>query len=63
MTARWRNELPALSSELPITIRTPEHLLDAIDRFREELDDKPNRPEAIRRLLMKALSGTVRTQK
>jgi metal-responsive CopG/Arc/MetJ family transcriptional regulator len=47
----------SLSSELPITIRTPEDMLAAIDRFRNSLQDKPSRPEAIRRLLKSALLG------
>ena len=52
----------SLSSELPITIRTPEDLLAAIDRFRYSLDDTPSRPEAIRRVLKSALSGLIREQ-
>jgi hypothetical protein len=50
----------SLRSELPITIRTPEDMLAAIDRFRDSFAVKPSRPEAIRRLLDDALSGLKR---
>ncbi|MCB1340043.1 MAG: hypothetical protein KDK24_03045 [Pseudooceanicola sp.] len=38
-------------AELPITVRTPQELLDALDRFRASFEDNPTRPEAIRRVL------------
>ncbi len=41
------------SEEVAVRIRRP--LLNALDAWREAQDDKPSRPEAVRRLLKLAL--------
>lgn len=40
-----------------LTLRLPRDLLDAVDTFRRQESDLPTRPEAIRRLLRKALNA------
>jgi hypothetical protein len=39
----------------PVTLRLIRNDLDAVDHWREAQPDQPNRPEAIRRLVRKAL--------
>lgn len=40
-----------------MNLRLPRDLLDALDTFRRDTSDLPNRPEAIRRLLRDHLIG------
>lgn len=47
---------PAADTE-PVNLRLPRDLLDALDTFRRDTSDLPNRPEAIRRLLRDHLIG------
>lgn len=46
---------PPVDSEA-VTLRLPRETLDAVDAFRKSEPDLPTRPEAIRRLLAKALT-------
>lgn len=46
---------PPVDSEA-VNVRLPRDMLDAVDAFRRTEDDLPTRPEAIRRLVEKALT-------
>jgi metal-responsive CopG/Arc/MetJ family transcriptional regulator len=46
---------PPVDSEA-VNVRLPRDMLDAVDAFRRNEDDLPTRPEAIRRLVEKALT-------
>jgi len=45
---------PPVDSE-QITVRIQRPMLDALDDWRERQDDKPGRPEAVRRILKKEI--------
>ena len=45
---------PPVDSE-QITVRIQRPMLDALDDWRDQQDDKPGRPEAVRRILKKEL--------
>jgi hypothetical protein len=49
---------PATGKGTPIMVRIQPHGLTALDGWIERQDDKPSRPEAIRRLVEKALART-----
>ena len=42
----------------PITVRVPPAQLEAVDAWRATQPDKPTRPEAVRRLVEKALADS-----
>jgi hypothetical protein len=46
---------PATGVNPSIHLRVPEGLLEAIDDFRRRQPDQPSRPEAVRRVLERAL--------
>ena len=46
---------PATGQGTPIQVRLQPDLLASLDAWREGQDDKPTRPEAVRRLLDKSL--------
>jgi metal-responsive CopG/Arc/MetJ family transcriptional regulator len=45
---------PAVDSE-EVSVRIKRPMLDSLDSWRDQQDDKPGRPEAIRRILKKEL--------
>lgn len=56
-TKKPRKGRPAVDSE-PVNLRLPRSLLSAVDEFRRAEPDLPTRPEAIRRIIAKALKDT-----
>jgi hypothetical protein len=48
------------SAAVPVQVRLPASLFEAIDRYRRWTDDLPSRPEAIRRLIEQGLHADCR---
>jgi hypothetical protein len=48
------------SAAVPVQVRLPASLFEAIDRYRRWADDLPSRPEAIRRLIEQGLHANRR---
>ena len=48
---------PSDTTSVPVLVRVEMELLERIDELRRAAPDLPSRPEAIRRLVMKALAA------
>lgn len=54
-TKKRKKGRPAVDSEA-VNLRVPRDLVDALDEYRRQQQDLPNRQEAIRRILRDALA-------
>lgn len=55
--AAKRGRPPSDTVSVPVLVRVEVDLLEQIDELRRAAPDLPSRPEAIRRLVMKALAA------
>lgn len=55
-TKKNKGGRPAINAT-PITVRVPPEQLSNLDKYISKQPDRPTRPEAIRRLVEKALGG------